>query len=178
MNNNKLFKQLSKDCDEIINQLEDISQNIISWLYVEDVFETRLEYLKVYIEPNHGFIDDLLSKPLQTVSEYLEIPPSNNTMYRINYDSLLINNGNFSVTFSKDSRYFDIKRFNARNSTRSIPIKIYSVDFLKIIEPYFKLFISISQIINPTLDQIMKCIEDFFNKVKDICNKIEVNSNG
>ena len=174
MNNDQLFKQLASDCDEIYEQLEDNCQDIISWLYVEDVFETRLENLRVYIEPNHSPIDNLLSRPIQTVIEYLDLPSTEHSMYKIEFDSLLIKNESFSITFSRDSRSFGIKRPGGKNNTRSIPIIIYSVDFLKIIDLYFRLFRSISILRNPLLEEVMNCVEEFFKNVKRVCEGKEV----
>lgn len=174
MNNDQPFKQLASDCDEIYEQLEDNCQDIISWLYVEDVFETRLEYLRVYIEPNHSPIDNLLSRPLQAVIEYLELPPTEHTMYKIEFNSLLIKNEGFSITYSKDSRFFRIKRLDGKNNTRRIPITIYSVDFLKIIDLYSRLFRSISILRNPLLEEVMNCIKEFFKNVKRVCEGKEV----
>lgn len=177
MNNNKLFKQLAIDCEEIIKQLETVSQDFIPWLDEEDVFDSDKDSIRVYMEPSHSPIDSILSTPLITLMKYIEIPPYNLSLFTVESDYLLIKCEEFSLSFYKYSNYFQIKRRGYRSNSREIPFKTYSVDFLKIIELYFKLFISISQLKNPTLEQVIECIENFFNKVKDICDKVEVKSN-
>lgn len=175
--NNKLFKQLSIDCEEIIKQLETVSQDFIPWLDEENVLDSDIDNIRVYIEPPHSIIDSILSTPLVTLMNYLELPYYGPSLFTVESDYLLVNYEEFSLSFYKYSNYFQIKRRGYRSNSRRIPFKAYSVDFLKIIELYFKLFISISQLRHSHIEQIMKCIEDFFSKVKDICDKVEVKSN-
>lgn len=175
--NNKLFKQLSKNCEEIIKQLETVSQDFIPWLDEEDVFDSDIDTIMVYIEPSHSTIDSILSTPLTTLMDYLELPPYGLSLFTVESDYLLIKREDVSLSFHEDSNSFQIKRNGIRSNSREIPFKTYSVDFLKIIELYSKLFMSISQLENPTLEQVIECIEDFFSKVKDICDKVEVTSN-